>query len=74
MMLALHYVLCVLAGLLAVVSLLPLSKLRRGWIRVWEFPRIQIFWIAVGGALVAIVMPQEHVVMVVLAGLVDGPV
>ncbi|MFG7341335.1 endonuclease, partial [Stutzerimonas stutzeri] len=29
-------------GLLALVTLLPLCRYRAWWIRVWEFPRLQL--------------------------------
>lgn len=67
MMLGLSYTLNGLAVFLVVITLLPLSKLRRGWIRVWEFPRIQIFWIAAGGAMLGVFLPQAHLVTAVLA-------
>ncbi len=35
-------VLIVLTGLLALVTLAPLSRSHSGWIRVWDFPRLQI--------------------------------
>src|SRR3712207_1479225 len=41
---------CVLAVLLAVVSFLPLSGTHHWWVRMWDFPRVQI---AIGQAIVA---------------------
>ncbi|HVG46766.1 MAG TPA: endonuclease/exonuclease/phosphatase family protein [Rubellimicrobium sp.] len=44
-------ILCLLAALLAGVTLLPLSGTHHWWVRMWDFPRVQI---AIGQAVVAV--------------------
>ena len=44
-------IICVLAALLAGVTLLPLSGTHHWWVRMWDFPRVQI---AIGQAAVAV--------------------
>ena len=44
-------IICVLAALLAAVTVLPLSGTHHWWVRMWDFPRVQI---AGGQALVAV--------------------
>ena len=35
----------VLAAVPIVLTLLPLSRTGRGWVRIWDFPRLQISWL-----------------------------
>ena len=44
------FLICVLAILLAVVTALPLSGTHHWWVRMWDFPRVQI---AIGQAVLA---------------------
>lgn len=53
----LQWLLTGLTGVLVAFTLLPFSKLRFGAIRGLAFPRLQLFWIAMGLAVVAVVTP-----------------
>ena len=59
----LTWLVCAVVALAAVLTLLPLSRSEQWWVRLWDFPRLQIAVGAILGAALALGLPLEPVAL-----------